>query len=120
MQGGVFRSALAISINALTSLLISRPPQPKRNFAEGCDSLWRIGRVALKVGSHGAVYIHHRRRGFFARKRSRFGGARRPAAGTWLQGSAAQARPLSQSRSRNDVTVPARRSVRDRRWRPDR
>jgi len=34
-----------------------------------------------------------RRRGFFARKRSGFSGARRPAAGTGLQGSAPQADP---------------------------
>ncbi len=85
-----------------------------------CDSFWRIGPVALKVESHGAVHIHHRRRGFFARKRSGFSGTRCPAAGARVQGPSPQARSLSQPRSRNDVAVSARRSVRDRRRRRDR
>ncbi|MDO9562238.1 MAG: hypothetical protein Q7J60_11490, partial [Bradyrhizobium sp.] len=63
MQDGGFRPASEVTIKALTFLSISRHPQPKRNFSWRCDSFWRIGRVALKVGSHGAVYIHHRRRG---------------------------------------------------------
>ena len=74
----------------------------------------------LKVKSHGAVHIHHRRRGFLTGQRSRVGGARRAAAGARLQGPAAQARPLPQRRSRHDVAVPARRGVRHRRRRRDR
>src|SRR5205807_2706200 len=69
---------------------------------------------------HGAVYLHHRRRGFFARQGSGFSGTRCPAAGPRVQGPAPQTRSLPQSRSRNDVAVPARRSVRDRRRRRDR
>ncbi len=48
------------------------------------------------------------------------GGARRAAAGARLQGAAAQARPVSECRSRHDEPVPARRSLRDRRRRRDR
>ena len=53
-------------------------------------------------------------------KGSGIGRARRAAAGARLQGPAAQARPLSEPRSRHDVAVPARRGVRDRRRRRDR
>ena len=60
----------------------------------------RIDRAGLKVEPHGAVRLHHRRRGFLTRQGSRVGGARRAAAGARLQGAAAQARPLSQRRSR--------------------
>src|SRR5229473_128207 len=114
MQDGIYRPASGTPINILITLLISGHPQPDRMFARECDSLWRIAPVALKVEPHGAVYLHHRRRGFLARKGSGFGGARRPVAGAGLQGSAAQARSLSQSRPRNDVALPARRSIRDR------
>src|SRR6267154_5800439 len=113
MQHGGYHSVLAVAINTLTILSNSRHPQPNRMFAEGRDSFWRIAPIALKVKPHGAVYLHHRRRGFLARKRSGFSGARRPVAGAGLQGPAAQARSLSQSRPRNDVALPARRSVRD-------
>src|SRR5437870_7972698 len=63
----------------------------------------RIGSAPLKVRSHGAVYLHHRRRGLLPRQGSRIRSARRAAAGARLQGTAAQARPLSQRRSRDDV-----------------
>src|SRR5258708_6722045 len=72
------------------------------------------GGVALKVRSHGAVYLHHRRRGLLPRQGSRIRSARRAAAGARLQGTAAQARPLSQRRSRDDVALPARRGFRHR------
>ena len=57
-------------------------------------------RAALKVRPHGAVHLHHRRRGLLPRQGSRIRSARRAAAGARLQGPAAQARPLSQRRSR--------------------
>ena len=44
------------------------------------------------MSPHGAVRLHHRRRGFLPRQGSRIGGARRAAAGARLQGAAAQAR----------------------------
>src|SRR4030081_3294468 len=103
MKHGGYRPVLAVAINTLTILSNSRHPQPNRMFAEGRDSFWRIAPVALKVGSHGAVHLHHRRRGFLARKRSGFSGARRPVAGTWLQGPASQARSLSPTRTPNGV-----------------
>src|ERR1700744_2005327 len=107
-------------IKALIEFLFFIYPQPRENFVAGCEGFLRIEQVALKVKSHGAVYLHHRRRGFLARKRSGIGGSWRAAAGAWLQGSAAQTRSLSQSRSRNDVALSAWRSVRDRRWRGNR
>src|SRR4030081_3989913 len=96
MQDGIYRPASGTPINTLITLLISGHPQPDRMFARECDSLWRIAPVALKVKPHGAVYLHHRRRGFFARKRSGFSGAWLAAAGARLQGPASQARSLSQ------------------------
>ena len=80
----------------------------------------RIDSARLKVEPHGAVHLHHRRRGLLTRQGSRIGGARRAAAGARLQGPAAQARPLSQRRSGHDVALPARRGVRHRRRRRDR
>ena len=83
-------------------------------------ALVELIRAALKLGSHGAVHLHHRRRGLLPRQRSRLRGARRAAAGARLQGPPAQARPLSQRRSGHDVALPARRGVRHRRRRRDR
>src|SRR6476646_5159508 len=105
--------ASRIPIKALIALSFSVYPQPRKNFDAVHESLLRIGLVALKVKSHGAVHLHHRRRGFLARKGSGIGGFGRAAASPWLQGPASQARPLSQSRSRHDVAVSARRSLRD-------
>ncbi|HYS86660.1 MAG TPA: hypothetical protein VEN78_16900, partial [Bradyrhizobium sp.] len=68
MQDGIYRAASGTPINTLITLLISGHPQPDGMFARECDSLWRIAPVALKVKPHGAVYLHHRRRGFLARK----------------------------------------------------
>src|SRR5437899_12691588 len=107
MQDGDYRPASEFPINALISLEISHHPQPGKMFASACDSFWRIAVVALKVESHGAVHIHHRRRGFFARKGSGFGGTWCPAAGSRVQGPSPQTRSLSQPRSRNDVAVSA-------------
>src|SRR5437660_8531162 len=108
MQDGIWRPASEIPIKTLRTLSFSPNPQPGRRFAAVCDSFWRIAPEALKVKSHGAVYLHPRRRGFLPRKGLGFSGARRAAAGAGLQGSAAQARSLSQSRPRNDVAVSAR------------
>src|SRR6202051_5036129 len=113
MQDGVWRPVSEIPIKSLITLQILRHPQPLKMFAAACDSFWRIGPVALKVKSHGAVYFHHRRRGFFARKGSGFSGAGRSVAVAGLQGPASQTRSLSQSRPRNDVAVSAWRGVRD-------
>ena len=44
--------------------------------------------------AHGAVYLHHRRRGLLARQRSGFGGTRCPAAGAWLFRTSEEARPF--------------------------
>src|ERR1700688_852707 len=114
MHDGGWCPASEIFIKSLITLQIQRHPQSRKMFAAAYDSFWRIDPVALKVKSHGAVYLHHRRRGFFARKGSGFGGARRPVAVTRLQGPASQARSLSQSRPRNDVGVAAPRRIRDR------
>src|ERR1700738_555166 len=105
MQDGGWRLASTVPINILIFLSIRGHPQPDEMFAAACDSFWRIGPVALKVKSHGAVYLHHRRRGFFARKGSGLSGARRPVAGTWLQGPASQARSLPQSRPRKGCAL---------------
>ena len=83
-------------------------------------SLVELEPGTLKVGSHGAVHFHHRRRGLLTWQGSGVGGARRAAAGARLQGPAAQARPLPQRRSRHDVAVPARRGFRHRRRRRNR
>src|SRR3977135_4047965 len=108
MQDGIYRPASGTPINTLITLLISGHPQPDGMFAQECDSLWRIEQVALKVKPQGAVYLHSRRRGFLARNQAVSDSACPPVAFTWLQGSASQARPLSQSRPGNDVAVPAR------------
>src|ERR1700748_2146929 len=100
-------------IRALIALSFSIYPQPRKNFVVARESLLRIEQVALKVKSHGAVHLHHRRRGFLARKGSGIGGFGLAAAGPRLQGPASPARPLSQSRTRHDVAVSARRSLRD-------
>ena len=87
----------------------------------GCDlALVESAARALKVRPHGAVHLHHRRRGLLPRQGSRIGGARRAAAGTRLSGAAAQARSLPQRRSGHDVALSARRGVRHRRRRRDR
>ena len=69
---------------------------------------------------HGAVRLHHRRRGLFPRQRHRGGVARRAAAGPRAQGPAPQARPLSERGPGDDVPDPARRGLRHRRRRGDR
>ena len=80
----------------------------------------RIDSKGIGVVSHGAVRFHHRRRGFLARQRARFGGPRFTPPGPWLHGSPAKARPLSQRRSGHDEPVSARRGVRHRRRGGDR
>ena len=88
--------------------------------AVGALESFRIMLRPHKVKAHGSVRFHHRWRGFLIGQRSRVRGARRCAAGARLQGPAAEARPLSQRRSRHDVADPARRGVRHRRRRRDR
>src|ERR1700744_5398778 len=100
-------------IKALIEFLFFIYPQPRENFVAGCEGFLRIEQVALKVKSHGAVYLHHRRRGFLARKGSGIGGFGRAAAVPWLQGPALPARPLTQYRSPHGVAVSTRRSLRD-------
>src|ERR1044072_514538 len=114
MRDDGYRPASTIPIKALSSLLFLAHPQARKIFGAEYESLWRIEFEGLEVKSHGAVHIHHRRRGFFARQGFGFGGTRCAVAGPGLQGPPPQARPLSQPRSRNDVAVSARRSVRDR------
>src|SRR3954471_11176152 len=96
------------------STLFFSSPTAAKNIRRGVRIALANRRSPLKVKSHGAVYLHHRRRGLLAWKGSGIGGARRLAAGQGLQGPPSQARSLSQSRSRNDVAVSARRSLRDR------
>ena len=82
----------------------------------------RIGATlsAPTLSGHDAVHLHHRRRGLLPRQGPGVGGARRPAAGARLSCAAAQARPLSERRSRHDEPLPARGGVRDRRRGGDR
>ena len=68
----------------------------------------------------GALYFHHRRCGFLARQGPRLGGPRGALAGPWLLGAPAQARPLSQRRSRHHVALRAWRGLRHQRRRRDR
>src|SRR5437588_10061917 len=112
MQDGGYHPASKIPIKRLIKLNF-RSPTARQDVRRTVRFVWRIALLALKVKSHGAVYLHHRRRGFLAREGAGFSGTWCTAAGAWLQGPASQARSLSQSRSRNDVAVPARRSVRD-------
>ena len=80
----------------------------------------RIDREQLHVKAHDAVRFHNRRRGLLAWKRL---GVRRPrsaSAGARLSRAPAQARSLSQRRSRHDEPLPARRGLRHRRRRRDR
>src|SRR6516225_12243869 len=103
MQEPASHPASEIPVKPLKVLSFSRHPQLRKMFARAHDSFWRIEQVALKVKSHGAVHLHHRRRGFLARKGSSFSGTWRAIAGTRLQGPPSQARSLSQSRSWSDV-----------------
>src|SRR5438309_10675470 len=114
MQGGFYRPASTIPIKALSPLLVLAHPRARKIFGAEYESLWRIEFEGLEVKPHGAVHIHHRRRGLFARQGFGFSGTRCPFAGPGLQGPPPQARSLSQPRSRNDVAVSARRGVRDR------
>ena len=81
----------------------SHHERPQLRTGAKLPSAFRARRIefgGLKVRSHGAVHFHHRRRGLLTRQGSRVGGARRAVAGARLQGPPAQARPLSQRRSR--------------------
>src|SRR5271170_3045581 len=75
----------------------------------------RIDRDWLEVGSHGAVYFYHRRRGFLAWQRFGFGGPRRASPGARLYRKAAQARSLFERRPRHDEPDAAWRGLRHRR-----
>ena len=99
---------------SVTTLSFGSPTGPQIICAADYEFALANRFEGLKVKSHGAVHIHHRRRGLFAWQRSGFSGTRCPVASPGLQGPPPQARPLSQPRSRNDVAVSARRSVRDR------
>ena len=110
--------------NQLKTPNSGRPPPLLRRPHPSCRarqlSSRRIGRDRLSVKSHGAVYFHHRRRGFLARQGFGFGGAGRAVAGARLHRPPAQARSLSQRRSGHHESDPARRGVRDRRRGGDR
>ena len=103
----------AIRLSRFSTARAGRMAVPHRALVESNSA-------GLKVEPHGAVHLHHRRRGLLTRQGSRVGGARRAAAGARLQGAPAQARPLSQRRSGHDVALPARRGLRHRRRRRDR
>ena len=70
----------------------------------------RIDSAGLNVEPHGAVHLHHRRRGLLTGQGSRVGGARRAAAGARLHASAcASSTPISTSiRARCRPTSTAR------------
>ena len=70
--------------------------------------------------AHGAICIHHWRRGFLSWQRNCGRGTRSFAAGAGLPRSTAQAGPLSQRRSRHDEPDPAWGSVRHRTMAPRR
>ena len=74
----------------------------------------------LGVYSHGAVHFHHRRRGLLAWQGSHGGKSCSPPPGAWLFGPHPQVRSVSERRPGNDVAVPARRSLCDRRRGGDR
>ena len=80
----------------------------------------RIKRVRCILEAHGAVHLHYRRRGLLTREGTGFSGTRRASAGARLLGAPAQARPLSQRRSRHHEPLPARGGVRHRRRGGDR
>src|ERR1044072_2099291 len=101
MRDDGYRPASTIPIKALSPLLVLDHPQARRIFGAEYESLWRIEFEGLEVKSHGAVYIHHRRRGFFARQGFGFSGTWCPAAGSRVQGPSTKARPISQPRSLN-------------------
>ena len=89
-------------------------------------SFFRSGRLRqrrstpLSLESHGAVHFRHRRRGLIAWKRSSFRVPRGAPPGARVQGPDPQVRSLSERRSGDDVAVPARRSLCDRRRGRDR
>ena len=83
------------------------PGRGVRGLGKSCSPNDNSAGHRLDVKSHGAVYLHHRRRGFLAWQGSGFRGARRASAGARLHRSFAQARSLSQRRSRHDDPVPS-------------
>ena len=93
MQGDFYRPASGIPIKALIALQFLCYPQPPKNFVVADESFLRIGGQALKVKSHGAVHLHHRRRGFLARKGSGIGSE--PASQTQPGGATPVAPPTS-------------------------
>src|SRR5580692_3456273 len=94
--------------------------EPRQAGGRQGDSPRRIEWDRLGAESHGAVYFHHRRRGFLAWQGFGFGGFGRASAGARLYRATSQARPLSQRRSGHDEPDPAWRGVRHRRRRRDR
>ena len=105
--------AFLFCVGRLISACREKPARLDFSLAESISA-------ALSDNSHGAICIHHRRRGFLPWQRHCGSGSRRAAAGARLSRAHQQARPLSQRRSRHDVALPAWRGVRDRRRRGDR
>src|SRR5262249_52036705 len=73
-----------------------RPGQRPRGW--NAKNTLRIGAYRCMLKAHGAVHLHYRRRGLFARQRAGFIGSWGCSSGTRLFGSAEEARPLSQCR----------------------
>jgi hypothetical protein len=67
MQEGGFHPASQIAIKALAALSFFYSPTAAADLGRGARFVLRIAFTELKVESHGAVHLHHRRRGFLAR-----------------------------------------------------
>src|SRR5438046_2711588 len=58
-------SCLRTSHQSFDIASIFTSPTARKNVRQALRFVLRIASVGLKVESHGAVHIHHRRRGFF-------------------------------------------------------
>ncbi len=67
MQDDGYYPASEIAIKVLTALSFFNSPTAAAEIGREPRFVLRIALTALKVESHGAVYLHHRRRGFIAR-----------------------------------------------------
>src|SRR5437879_361684 len=94
-------------VSAMIGLVLLQKAEAGKPASLTSGPLWtrRIESRALEIEPHGAVCLHHRRRGFLAWQGSRFRSTWRGFAGARLQGPPAQARSLSQRRSGHDVAL---------------
>jgi hypothetical protein len=67
MQDDGFCPASRIATKILANHPFFDSPTAAVEIGRGKRFVLRIALAALKVESHGAVYLHHRRRGFIAR-----------------------------------------------------